>query len=600
MLQCDAPKNTGWRPGARWARADQVESRHDVDRQIAALPRHQRPPMRMLGRSSEAAEHPFRAMPPDEAARPMKEMARRTEAAAPPFSRAAMPSACVPRNSASGSHGLALVTQHKIGSRIEIAAASEAAHALGVDVGMALTQVRALVPDIVVCDADPTGDARDLHSLAVLIARRWTPMVAKSDVDGLFLDLTGVSHLFGGEARMAARLLRMLARFGFSARIAIADTSGAAWALARFTADPVSICPPGEHADAILALPAKALRLPEKTLTMFRRLGIETISDVVALPRAPFARRFGAEAARRIDQALGQTGEPLTPVIPIESIYVVQRFAEPIGTAEAIAHWLARLVPKLTQALAEAGQGVRNLLFAADRIDGKPQPIRVGFARPTRDPAHILKLIVRRIEEVEPGFGIDALRLHVRRAEPLGSQRFDGTLDNRAADLGGLIDLLANRSVSTWRAMPIESDVPERSVARKAPLDPPPVERRTIRGDDVKQLDTRINDHPWQPNWPRPAYLLRRPERLDHVIAELPDQPPRRFTWRGKHHRVVHADGPERVTGEWWRSSKERDAIRDYFMVEDEVGQRFWLFRRGDGERAPTGDLSWYLHGRFG
>ena len=95
-------------------------------------------------------------------------------------------------------------------------------------------------------------------------------------------------------------------------------------------------------------------------------------------------------------------------------------------------------------------------------------------------------------------------------------------------------------------------------------------------------------------------WLLRRPERIDHVLAELPDQPPRRFSWRGTAHRVVRAEGPERVAGEWWRRAPERHAVRDYFRVEDEAGQRFWLFRRGDGVRGQTGDLSWFLHGLGG
>jgi len=148
--------------------------------------------------------------------------------------------------------------------------------------------------------------------------------------------------------------------------------------------------------------------------------------------------------------------------------------------------------------------------------------------------------------------------------------------------------------------MPVESDVPERSVACRPPLDPPAHSVAPLKNDDVRRLDLRAADHPWHPSRPRPACLLRRPERLDHVIAELPDLPPRRFTWRGRSHVVTRADGPERITGEWWKRVGERDAVRDYFRVEVEDGRRFWLFRRGDGERGETGDLSWYLHGRFG
>jgi protein ImuB len=663
VLQCDAPRNTGWRPGARWARTDAAaqkgQSRRDVEMQIAALPAHQRPPMRMLGRSSEAADHPFRAMPPDEVARPMREMARRTEAAPHPFRplagddggrgglRPAVPSVRYPGDgphpdkplrrgsndphaappgvaaffdtgrtmaglvgqvcgpatapgAPGGGDGIVLITTQKVGARVEVAAASPGAQALGIAPGMALTQVRASVPDVMVRDADPAGDARALAGLADRLARRWTPTVAVSDPDGLFLDLSGVAHLHGGEARMAARLVRLLARAGFTARIGIADTTGAAWAFARFSAAPIALCPAGDHAAQLAPLPAAALRFPEPTLALLRRLGVTSVGDILAQPRAPFARRFGSTAVRCLDQALGQAGEALDPVVPVETVQVVQRFAEPIGSAEAIDHWLGVLVPRLTQALAQAGEGARVLLLVADRVDGRPQPIRIGFARPNRDPAHILRLIRRRIEEIDPGFGIDALRLLVCRTEPLAPQPFDQSLSDQARDLDGLIDLLANRSVPTWRERPEESDVPERSVVRCAPLDEPAADRRRARREDVAQLDTRATQHPWHPRWPRPVRLLRHPERLDHVMAELPDRPPVRFTWRGRRHVVARADGPERITGEWWRRKAERHAVRDYFLVEDEAGQRFWIFRRGDGERTATGDTSWYLHGRFG
>ena len=582
--QCDAPRNSGWRPGARWARKDgptpKGQTRRDIEMQVAALPMHQRPPMRMLGRASEAAAPPFRPLPGDDpgaaVSKPLPRL-RRSGASAPP-----------------------VISVHKTGSRITVAAAAPDALSLGIEPGMALTQVRASVPNVIVRDADPAGDAAALVQLATLLARRWAPTVAISDPDGLFIDLSGVAHLHGGEARFAARLVRLLARFGFSARIAVADTAGAAWALSRHAVGVATLCPPGVQATAIAPLPVTALRLDDTTVAILRRLGVETIGDVIALPRAPFARRFGAAAALRLDQALGHAPEPLHPIVVVEPITISQRFAEPIATPEAIEHWLGQLVARLTGALAKAGLGARALLLVADRVDHQAQLLRVGLARPNRDPVHILRLIVRRIEEIEPGYGIDALHLHVIRANPLAAEPFDERLDARTPDLASLVDILANRGVPIWRNSPVESDVPERMVCSVAPLAPSARAASALKPDDVKQLDGRTPGHPWHSRWPRPIRLLRRPELLDHVVAALPDQPPKRFRWRGVLHIVVRADGPERITGEWWRRSSERDAVRDYFRVEDERGARFWLFRRGDGERAETGDLSWYIHGAFG
>lgn len=496
-----------------------------------------------------------------------------------------------------------LVTSIRTGNRIEIAAACPRAQALGLRPGMAVTQARAQVPGLDIRPADPAGDLAALRRLALLAARRWAPNVAVEGADTLLIDLTGAAHLHGGEERMARRIVRLLARRGFTARLAIADTPGAAWALAQFGPERIVLVPQGAHEQAIAPLPLPALRADPADVELLHRLGIETIGQLAALPRAPLARRFGAGLAMRLAQALGALAEPLDPIVPREPVAVRRRFAEPIATPEAIAHWIGALAPRLCAALEAEGLGARAIELVAERVDGVPQRIRIGLARPSRDPMHLTRLVARRIEDIEPGYGIDAMTLHVRRAAPLGPQPAVERLDEEASpDLAPLVDTLATRIGlrGLWRARPVESDVPERSVAMGGVLDPPERTGARPKPGDIRQLDRSAAPDPWHPGWPRPARLLARPERLDHVLAELPDQPPRRFTWRGSTIRVVRADGPERITGEWWRRPAEAQAVRDYFRVEDESGRRYWLFRRGDGERVATGDLSWYLHGVFG
>ena len=525
-----------------------------------------------------------------------------------------------------------IVTSERVGSRVVIAATNQVARAHGLAPGMALTLARATVPDLAAYPADAEGDAADLHALAIALARRWTPQVAVSGVDGLFLDLTGVAHLHGGERRMAMRLVRWLARRGVAARVAIADTPGAAHALARHLrpasgsryvvekgngrlargrgeavvlADRgrVMLCAPGAAAAALAPLPPDALRIDAAQCELLRRFGIDRIGALAGIPRAPLVKRFGAGLTERLDQAIGVLPEPLDPVVPPEPVAVAERYAEPIGSAEAIAHALGRLVPRLVAALAASGEGARALELVADRVDGHAQRIRIGLARASRDPAHLLRLLGRRIETIDPGFGIDGVALHVRRAEPLGPQPFAERLDAETApDLSPLVDTIANRvgARRLWRTEAVESDVPERQVARAPALAPPEKPPLALRLDDVRRLDAAGTRPVWPEDWPRPARLLRRPEPLDNVMALTPDHPPRRFRWRGRLHNVVRGDGPERIQGEWWRRAGEGQAVRDYYRVEDESGARFWLFRRGDGERAATGDMSWYLHGLFG
>ncbi|HEX8261461.1 MAG TPA: DNA polymerase Y family protein, partial [Allosphingosinicella sp.] len=227
-----------------------------------------------------------------------------------------------------------LLLSRRVGNRLEVAAASPEARALGLHPGMAVAQARALVPGLDIRDHDPEADSAVLQRLALFAARRWTPRAAVSPPDGLFLDLSGVAHLFGGEEAMCRRILAFCGRAGFAARIAVAGTAGAAHALARF--GPGGLCPAGGEAEALAPLPLAALRVDESALAAARRLGLETVGDLLPLPRAPLQRRFGKTLLARLDQALGRSGEPIEPVVPEEPPCAVLRFAEPIATAEAI------------------------------------------------------------------------------------------------------------------------------------------------------------------------------------------------------------------------------------------------------------------------
>jgi protein ImuB len=464
-----------------------------------------------------------------------------------------------------------------------VAAASPEARALGLHPGMALTHARALVPELEIRDSEPGADHALLLRLGLFAARRWTPRAAISGPDGLWLDLSGAAHLFGGEAMMCRRILAFCARLGLAARIAVAGTPGAAQALVRFGGSDASIlCPEGGERNALAPLPLAALRVEDEVLIAARRLGIDTIGDLAFMPRAPLERRFGRTLLRRLDQALGRAPEPFAPIVPEEAPSALLRFLEPIATAEAIGAVLADLVVLLMRNLSEAGLAARTLTLICLRVDGDEQKVAIGTARATRDSTHLNRLLAGRIETIDPGFGIEAMRLVAGRCEPLGPQPVATILTGEAPapDLAHLIDRLAARlgARRLFRIGAVESDVPERSVRRLGPLAPAAA---------------------W-PSWPRPVRLLSPPERVENVVALLPDLPPRRFTWRGRRHHVRQADGPERIHGEWWKRISEADAVRDYFQVEDEEGKRFWLYRRGDGVDSRTGDLSWYMHGLFG
>lgn len=501
-----------------------------------------------------------------------------------------------------------LVLIGREGRRRVVLAADAAAQRAGLRVGMPATKAQAVVPGLIVKDADPAADAEALEKLALWALRRYAPIVATDDPDGLVIDTTGAAHLHGGEDAMVRGMVDQLAAFGIAARAAIADCWGAAHAFARYVARPAIVVPAGVR-ESILDLPIAALRLPKDMVEDLRVLGFERIGELAAKPRAPLALRFGPELGRRLDQAMGRLSEPIDPVRLPSLIEVRRVFAEPVGAAETIARTTGKLVAQLCETLEAKALGARRLDFLFHRVDNRIEAIRIGTARPVRDVTRLTRLLCDKLETIDPGFGIEIMRLAATLAEPLApKQTISSLTEEPEADVSGLIDTLANRvgEQHLYRFAPVASDVPERSVCRVAPTAP----------------DT---GEAWPNHWPRPSRLLPAPEPIE-TVALLPDHPPVAFTWRGVRRRVKRADGPERIFGEWWKRDAELSAVRDYFRVEDEAGERFWIYRAGDGEDAArfetrrcraaarrdalragrrgedaaTGSHRWFLHGIFG
>jgi protein ImuB len=386
---------------------------------------------------------------------------------------------------------------------------------------------------------------------------------------------------------MADLRARLLAN-GLPFRLAIADTPGAAWALAHHGRDG-TIAPPGGQAALLAPLPPEALRLDPEAAAQIGRLGIRRLDQLLAIPRAPLGRRFGQKVLARVDQALGRAPEALAFRRPPTPWVARLAFFEPISAPEDMARVTEDVTAKLCARLETQGQGARRFEVAFHRVDGQAPSVAVGLSLAGRDARRIARLFQPKLETVDPGFGVESVTIAAYAVEPVSGRQaqIDAGLSASVEDgLAPLVDRLVNRLGPTrvWRAQPVESHVPERAVAPAAPLDPP--------GEA----------QPWDREAPRPLRLFRRPEPLEQVVALTPDEPPRRFRWRGRLHEVRRAEGPERIGEEWWRRGIEDVSIshiRDYYRVEDAEGSRFWVFRAGlygDPEVPPK----WWLHGLFG
>lgn len=443
---------------------------------------------------------------------------------------------------------------------------------------MALADARALVPDLPAFPHDP-GTDRAVLMRVVAACERYTPMVAADGADALVLDLTGCFPAAGWTQETIARdATARLARLGLRGRAAHGATPDAALALARFAVS------------AAEDLPVAALALDAETHLALRRAGLRTIGALRDRPRAPLAARFGRELPVRLARLLGEEDRRITPHRPAGTIRAEHRFAEPMATVSPLLDVIEHLAERLETRLAGRGAGGRRFDVALFRTDGHVARLTVTCGRPLRDPPAIRRLFAERLESLadplDPGFGYDMARMTVPLAERMESEQpdlADGGKGRARTDLAPLIDRLTvrfgPRSISRFH--PCDAHLPEYA-ARAVP----------------PESDTC----PWprpEPGEPplRPLFLYDPPRRVS-VVAEVPDGPPRRFVWREKHYRVVRHEGPERIAYPWWKHPEGCGPTRDYYRVEDETGQRFWLFRHGLYGRESD-HPQWYLHGLF-
>jgi len=270
---------------------------------------------------------------------------------------------------------------------------------------MPLAHTQAMVPNLTIVDAAALDDAEALERLAAWCLRL-SPLTAADLPDGVWIDATGCAHLHGGELPMLALLATQLASSGLTGKLTIADTPGAAHALARYGHDPIMVIEPAAHIDALAALPVEALRIGADTAAALRRLGLETIGQLAGTPRGPLARRFGSALLNRLDQASGRVREPFQPVLPPETMVIRRAFVEPLSTAEAFVTVILVLVREACTQLETRGEGVRRLDLVFERVDATTQVISIGTSRPVRDVRHLARLLDERVEQVDPGPGV--------------------------------------------------------------------------------------------------------------------------------------------------------------------------------------------------
>lgn len=461
-------------------------------------------------------------------------------------------------------------------NRMVVTAANYLAEAEGIFTGMAAADAKALCTGLQVVDALPGKEVKLLRQLG-LWCIRYTPLVAVDLPDGLLLDISGCSHLWGGERGYLKEIVLKLRASGYDARAAIADTAGAAWAVARFAkASPIITV--GKQAEALLALPPAALRLQPLIVERLQKLGLRTVGSFISMPKRELRRRFGAGLLLRLGQALGLEDEILVPLVPPVPFTERLPCLEPIRTAVGIEMAIQKLLQALCLRLQSEGKGLRKALLKCYRVDGKLVTVWISTARGSHSVSHLCKLFGLQVAKIEPALGIELFVLEAPKVEDVDvaqEKLWAGKPGLEDTALAELLDRIATKvgPERIRRYLPSENYWPERSIRPAISLSETP-------------------STSWRMDRPRPVRLLPRPEVIE-VMSLLPDYPPKVFTYKGRRHVVSKADGPERIEREWWQDKGTQH--RDYYAVEDTQGQRYWVFRSGHFDDEPE----WFLHGFF-
>ncbi len=468
-----------------------------------------------------------------------------------------------------GAHGQVIYAVNRVG------------RLAGITQGARVVDMRAICPELRIEYADISGDRAALEQLS-LWTRRWCPWSVVDGDNGLILDTTGADHLWGGETAMLADMEARFSVSGLTPQLAIAPTWGAAWALARY-GKARAICLEGQAEAALAPLSAAALRLDGATLLLLRRLGLKTVGALAEVPRLSMARRFARHILEhnpmlRLDQAMGRLAEPVASVEERPWIIAHARLPEPIQDPTA---YIPDLCASLCRQLLSEGLGARRLWITIYRTDGEVSRLKAATAAPSRDAAHLGRLFDDKLEKINPGFGFDLITLEAVETEAMRivQRSLDGAVEDDV-ELTQMIDRLVVRFGPRAVKRPIlnASHVPERAEQWTHPL----IEQKDGDVVYIKERPIRLLD---------PAEEVR-------VLYAVPEGPPAQFMWRKQTRRIARYAGPERIAPEWWRD-RPNTRLRDYYKIEDQLGQRLWLYREGLHEDGRGGDPRWFVHGLF-
>ncbi len=443
------------------------------------------------------------------------------------------------------------------GSGERVMLADTLAAGLGIRPGMKLSAAFALANELDIFVRKPEAEAQKMGVLAAW-ALQFTPTVVIGTSNTLLLEIGGCIKYFGGLSRLRELISTGLNQFGLTVTIGIAPTPLAAgWRAACNR--PRAVMADKDIAWALAELPLAVLPVPDATLEGLAQLGLRTLEEVIALPRAGLKRRFGTDLPLLLDQALGLAADPREPFTPPDRFEYAVDLDYPVETLDGFGMVGQWLFEALETFLSGRGLGVQEVLLRLKHEDIPPSELTVRFGVPGRRASEFMSVLQERLERYElaaPAFTVTliAAQLHQLDGMPLGLFGHEAGNANFQLLLARLSARLGEGAVRAVATVP----------------------------DHRPELAWRMAQ-PGEPSTPlpvgeRPGWLLAQPERLS-----LRDERP----WYGE--TLTMEGWPERIESGWW---DDNPVARDYYTARGPSGRRYWIW-------YDHTQHDWWLHGIF-
>jgi protein ImuB len=473
----------------------------------------------------------------------------------------------------------------------------------GVRPMMSLALAEALCPDMYSEPFDPVRDYDALYKLAVWCLR-YSPLVGldaelctahgKQELDilsslhyGIIIDLSGTERLHGSPQNVATALWKLFRR---QARIGVAPTIGGAWALSRYTEPPGAVVlSPAKLQDSLASLSTLALRISPQSAADLAAVGIETIGELLTLPKHALSERFGKALLSRLHQALGDYEEQLRVVEPPTCYERRKVFEPPLIHRRAIVIAIEHIFKDLITELSARQIGAGYFSLCISDTSAATTHKEFPLASATNNAKHLLEIIEPIIDSMRFCGEVREINLRAHSlARTTTQQRSFTEHKHDSTDIARSHTELLNSFTlrigkdRVVRAVIHDSFIPERSFSYTS--------ISQTHCDDNHQHSVMEPRSPYNLR-ERPPTLFTTPEPI-HTLAMLPDKPPSRIQWRGKHLSIISGTGPERIAPEWWRTHLQNGSFagRDYFTIQDDAGRWLWVFREASTQR-------WFVHG---